>query len=156
MDWAAVVVQWLHIFFAVFWFGGALFGTFVLGPHLISMPPDRMREFLVPFSKLADRIIVPVALIAITLGVLRGTVFGPVRSFEALFGTAYGLTWLTALVAAVLTFAWGARNTRAALRDLDAAVDITKATRKALRNVGIEMLGFAVILSAMMLMRFGA
>jgi putative copper export protein len=156
MDWAVVIVQWLHMFFGIFWFGGALFGTFVLGPHLISMPPDRMREFLRPFARHADRIILPVALIAIGLGIVRGTVFGPVRSVEALLGTAYGLTWLTALVAAVFTFYWGARNARGAQRDLEAGVDVTKATGKALRNVGIEMLGFAVILSAMVLMRFGA
>ncbi len=156
MDWAVVIVQWLHMFFGIFWFGGALFSSFVLGPHLITMPPDRMREFLVPFAKRADRVILPVALTAITLGVVRGVVVGPIRSIDALLGTAYGLTWLVALVAAVLTLAWGSRTARGALRDVEAGVDITKATRKALRNLGIEMLGFAVILSAMVLMRFGA
>lgn len=155
MDWATAIIQWLHMLFAIFWFGGALFGTFVLGPQLISMPPERMREFLVPFAKRADRIILPVAIIAIALGVVRGTVFGPIKSFDALFGTAYGVTWLVALVAALLTLAWGARTARGMQRDVEAGVDVSKATAKALRNVGIEMLGFAVILSAMVLMRFG-
>ena len=155
MDWAAVVVQWLHMLFGIFWFGGALFGNFVLGPVLIKQPPDRMRELALALGKQADRVILPVATLTIVLGFLRGTVFGPIRSFEFLFGTAYGITWLVALLAAIGTLAWGYFTVRTMRRALLAGADITASAGTALRNAGIELLGFAVILSAMVLMRFG-
>lgn len=155
MDWVIFVVQWLHMLFGIFWFGGALFSNFVLGPYLVRLPPDRLREFLVPFARHSSRIIQPVAIMTIVLGFLRGTVFGPVRSLDALFGSAYGLTWLAALVAATFTLAWGMRTVRTAIAETEAGADIGRATGKALRNLGIELLGFAVILTAMLLMRFG-
>ena len=155
MDWPVVVVQWLHMLFGIFWFGGALFGNFVLGPVLIKQPPDRMRELALALGEQADRVILPVATLTIALGFLRGTVFGPVRSVEFLFGTAYGITWLVALLAAIGTLAWGYTTVRTMRRALLAGADITASAGTALRNAGIELLGFAVILSAMVLMRFG-
>ncbi len=41
------------------------------------------------------------------LGLVRGTIFGPVQSLGFLFGTAYGITFLIAFLAAVATFLWG-------------------------------------------------
>ncbi len=41
------------------------------------------------------------------LGLLRGTIFGPVRSLDFLFGTACGITFLIAFLAAMATFLWG-------------------------------------------------
>lgn len=155
MDWPVVIVQWLHILFGAFWFGGALFGNFVLGPVLIKQPPDRMQELALALGEQGDRIILPVAVLTIGLGVLRGTVFGPIRSLDVLFGTAYGLTWLVGLVAAIGTLTWGTLTVRTMRRALLAGSDITASTGTALRNAGIELLGFAVILSAMVLMRFG-
>ncbi|MBA3687510.1 MAG: hypothetical protein H0W81_01525 [Chloroflexi bacterium] len=155
MDWAVVVVQWLHMLFGIFWFGGALFGNFVLGPVLIKQPPDRMRELALLLGEQGDRVILPVATLTIVLGFLRGTVFGPVRSIEFLFGTAYGITWLVALLTAIGTLAWGSMTVRTMRRALLAGADITGSTGTALRNAGIELLGFAVILSCMVLMRFG-
>jgi putative copper export protein len=155
MDLATILVQWLHMLFAIFWFGGAMFSAVVLGPQLMTMPSDRLREFLVPLAHRGDKIVLPAALTAITLGILRGTVFGPIQTLDALLGTAYGLTWLVALVAAVTTLWWGTRTAHDTIADVEAGVDAMKATGKALRNLGLEMLGFAVILSAMVLMRFG-
>lgn len=35
------------------------------------------------------------------------TLLGPINVLDALLGTVYGVTWLVALVVAVLTFLWG-------------------------------------------------
>jgi putative copper export protein len=40
-------------------------------------------------------------LVTIALGLVRGTLLGPIQSIDFLFGTAYGRTWLVALVAAL-------------------------------------------------------
>jgi hypothetical protein len=155
MDWSVVVLQWLHMLFGIFWFGGALFGNFVLGPVLIKQPPDRMRELSLQLVEQADRVILPVAGLTILLGFLRGTVFGPVQSVEFMFGTGYGITWLVALLTGIATLAWGSMTTRTMRRAMLAGLDVTASAGTALRNAGIELLGFAVLLSCMVLMRFG-
>jgi hypothetical protein len=154
VDWAQVVVLWLHMLFGIFWFGSVLFANFVLGPVLLRQPLGRMREIVLPLAEQADRVIIPVALITITLGFLRGTVFGSIRSLESI-SSSYGITWLVALVAAVGTLAWGVTTNRAAQRELAGGADPRAATGKALRNAGVELLGFGVILSCMVLMRYG-
>jgi hypothetical protein len=46
--------------------------------------------------------------LVVLLGIIRGTVFGPIRSFSFLFTSAYGITWLIALLVSCLLIAWGA------------------------------------------------
>jgi hypothetical protein len=110
------------------------------------------------------RIIAPTALAVVILGILRGTVFGPVRSFQYLFGTAYGWTFLIALLVAVGTILWGqfvtGRNAEklAAIPvgddgqpgpDYVAQSDLTK------RVSFIELGLFLLVFTTMILMRFG-
>jgi hypothetical protein len=80
------------------------------------------------------------------------------------FGTAYGLTWLTALIVTLLTYLFGLRVIVPALREMDlAAVEpdgsatlaLVASTNRVKRLVGLELMGFLVIFSCMILMRFG-
>ncbi|HET7678258.1 MAG TPA: hypothetical protein VFK38_10460 [Candidatus Limnocylindrales bacterium] len=168
MDWAQFAVQWLHVLCGVFWFGGTLYVNFVAIPALRRARPEQAREVTRHLNRQGERVLVPVALATIALGFLRGTVFGPVQSVEFLFGTAYGWTWLFGLTAAIATLAWGSRVLVPAanrLVDDDAAWTTTadgKPTPEAQAAVApvvrialLELVGFAAIFTAMILMRFG-
>ncbi|HEX3270436.1 MAG TPA: hypothetical protein VHR15_07285, partial [Ktedonobacterales bacterium] len=102
-----IVVQWLHVITAVMWFGTTLFLDLILIPTLTTFPISQQREFNARLIPNMVRIIAPTALAVVILGLLRGTVFGPVKSLDYLFGTAYGWTFLIALLLAVGTILWG-------------------------------------------------
>ena len=86
------------------WFGAVIYNDFILIPGLMKLPVDQQRAAGEAVGAQATKVIVPAAIAVIVLGIIRGTVFGPIRSVDALFGTAYGLTWLVALAVACLTF----------------------------------------------------
>jgi hypothetical protein len=50
--------------------------------------------------------LVPVGLTVVALGFLRGTLFGRVHALDSVFGTAYGITWLIALLSSVGVIFW--------------------------------------------------
>jgi putative copper export protein len=89
-------------------------------------------------------------------GLLRGTVFGPVRSWRALVGTSYGHTFLVALalVGALTVYGGRARAGFAArLWDGDA---YRPDARAFVRRFGAGMVGtLAAIVGCMVLLRFG-
>ena len=100
----------------------------------------------------------------IALGVVRGTLVGPIKDVGAVFGSTYGLTWLVALVAAIATFLWGRIVINGALRRLTAAplnadgtatAELEAETARVKLVVVLELVGFLVIFSCMILMRFG-
>jgi uncharacterized membrane protein len=37
MNWGEATLQWLHILFGTFWFGGALFANFVVVPAMMRL-----------------------------------------------------------------------------------------------------------------------
>jgi uncharacterized membrane protein len=152
----------------VFWFGGTLYVNFVAIPALRQAGPTYAREVSRKLNRQGTRVILPIAVATIVLGILRGTVFGPLKNADALFGTLYGWTWLFALVAAIATLTWGLRVLVPAserLAENDAAWEQTPDGRPtpeadALigRLVGIaalRLVGFVAIFTAMILMRFG-
>ena len=110
------------------------------------------------------RVIEVVGPAVIVLGILRGTVFGQIKDADSLLGTAYGITWLVALVVAIATFLWGrfviVPSTRALMKapvnpDGTATADLTRALSRAKLVTVLELLGFTVIFTCMILMRFG-
>lgn len=58
------------------------------------------------YADMAERTIKVVAPAVVVVGIVRGTLFSPIRSVDALT-TAYGITWIIALVAVIATFLWG-------------------------------------------------
>jgi hypothetical protein len=83
---------------------------------------------------------------------------------EELLGSDYGLTWLTALGATILTYLFGLFVIVPALRRMDLAnlnpdgsptPELAAATDQVKRLVSLELLGFLVIFTCMILMRFG-
>ncbi len=164
MDWPVIVVQWLHVLFGVLWFGNALVLVAIVIPAMNRLPIVRQREIASAIGLRSHRIFQIVVPLILILGILRGTVLGPIRSVDHLVGTAYGLTWLVALVVTTATYLWGlfvivpslARMEQAPLNaDGTATAELVSATDRVKRLVLLELLGFFVIFTCMILMRFG-
>ena len=92
------VLQWLHLIFAVYWFGTILFTRMVLFPALRQIPEHEaaVRTQLVVGPSRRLTMIASTGTVA--LGILRGTLTGVWSNL----GTLYGITYLTALVIGVL------------------------------------------------------
>jgi hypothetical protein len=168
MDWAPVVVQWLHVLLGIFWFGSVLALDFLVLPAISRLPAEGQRAMGDAYGRVASRIIPPVGLLVIALGILRGTVFGTIRDLDTLVGSAYGVTWLVALVAAIATFLWGGLVLGPAAErfqaipaedavgaDGTASPVFTAAVARIKLLAMLELVGFLVIFSCMILMRFG-
>jgi uncharacterized membrane protein len=164
MDWLVFAVQWLHVLFAILWFGNSLSLATITIPAISRLPLVRQQEIGAQLGVQGTRVIDIVAPAVIILGILRGTVFGPVRDAGALFGTAYGLTFLVALIVAIATFIWGRFVIVPATRALAAApvnpdgtatAELDAALARAKRVTVLELVGFLVVFTCMILMRFG-
>jgi uncharacterized membrane protein len=163
MDWLTVGVQWLHVLLGILWMGTTLTLDVIVIPAINRLPIVRQREISSNIGARATPLFQVVVPLIILLGVVRGTVLGPIRSLEVLV-TPYGLTWLTALAVTVGVYGFGLFVLVPALRRMDAVPvtadggatpELTAATDQVKRLVGIELLGFLVIFTCMILMRFG-
>jgi len=164
MDWPVVAVQWLHVLLGILWFGNALVLDVIVIPAINRMPIVSQREVASYIGSRATPIFHVVVPLIVVLGIIRGTVLGPIKSVDVLFGSAYGLTWLTALGATIVTYLFGLFVIIPALRKMDLAPlgpdgsptpALAAATARVKRLVGLELLGFLVIFTCMILMRFG-
>jgi uncharacterized membrane protein len=168
VDWLQFTVQWLHVLSAITWFGGNLYQNLVAIPAILKLPAgERQIEAAGHLTRLSERVIGPAAYATIVLGIIRGTVFGPIRSVDALT-TTYGLTWLLALVIAVsmVVYVRVLLAPRGAALIADAAGATggpgggpTSAFTAEVRRVTtlgmIELGGFLIVFTCMILMRFG-
>ena len=165
MFWMTIVAQWLHVLLGIFWFGSTLFTDFILIPAVGAMPPAMQREVGMRVGALSTRIIEPVATLVILLGVVLGTVFGSIQSFDAL-GTTYGATWLVSLLAAIGLFLWGkfvlardverlnAVGAKLSDEEIKASPAFASAFARVRASAMLELLGFAVVFTCMILMHF--
>jgi uncharacterized membrane protein len=166
MDWMLFGIQWLHVLAGITWFGASLTTNFIFVPAIGRLPLSEQRRVGAAYGQAANRLLRPTATLVILLGILRGTVFGQLKSLDDVLGTAYGLTWLVSLIVAVLTFAWAeaaiAPNI-AKLNSLEQPLDadgnptpeMAGLLAKAKRNALLEMIGFVTVFTCMILMRFG-
>jgi hypothetical protein len=164
MDWAVFAVQWLHILLAILWFGNSLSLATITIPALGRLPLVTQQAFGAVAGERGLRVIDIVAPGVIVLGILRGTVFGQIHDLNAVFGTVYGLTWLVALVVATATFLWGRYVIVPSTRVLSTApvnpdgtptAELESALARAKRVTVLELIGFLVVFTCMILMRFG-
>jgi uncharacterized membrane protein len=165
MDWLTVVVQWAHVLLGILWLGNALVLAVIVIPALNRLPIATQRQIASQIGARATPIFKIVVPAIVILGIVRGTVLGPIRSVDVLVGSAYGLTWLAALVLTVTVYAWGLTVLEPALQRMNAAplepdgspsAELVAATNRVKGLVLVELLGFLAIFSCMILMRFGA
>ena len=164
MDWLPVVVQWLHVLLGIIWFGNSLVLALILIPTLNPMPIPIQRDVGGRYGERSTRIFDVIVPLIIILGFVRGTWLGPIDNVADVVGSAYGITWLLALFTATATFLWGRLVIVPAVRrmnatPLDSAGGATPAlvaaTDRVKRVVVLELIGFLVIFTCMILMRFG-
>jgi uncharacterized membrane protein len=168
MVWVTYSIQWVHELLGIFWFGGVLYLNFVVIPAITQQPLENQRQLSTTLGKLSDRIFKPVSLLVIVFGILRGTVWGPIRTWEFLFDSAYGWTFIIALLVTVGLVLWGNFVTGRAARKLNnyPVAEVAKRTgpvaeayKAQLQRVKLfallELLGFVIVFSCMVLLAFG-
>jgi uncharacterized membrane protein len=164
MNWLQVGVQWLHVLLGIIWFGNALVVATILIPTLNGFPLPMQRDVGGRYGELSGQILDFVIPAVILLGVVRGTLLGPIDSLEKVFTTTYGLTWLVALLVATAMYFWGKFVIVRSVRimngiplnaDGSAPPELEAATDRVKRAVILELLGFFVVFTCMILMRFG-
>ena len=128
---------------------------FVVKPALRKSFADPCDPALTHFLRRATPVFAIAGASTVLLGVLWGTVFGPIRSWSVLFGTPYGNTWLVALLVAIVTANLGGtgRLLEKSITSRDSAW--LAPSRLTTTLEWVEMLGFATILCCMVLMKFG-
>lgn len=156
MNWLQFAVQWLHVLLAIVWFGYSLSLSFLVAPALAKLPEGSQREANFHIGQLGQRVFPIVSPLVILLGIIRGTVFGPIDSIDALVGTIYGITFLVALVVSIGLVVNGARNVGPATTAFKDAPDFAAAGARLQRFAQIDLVGFAIVFTCMVLMRFGA
>ena len=153
---ALVVVQWLHILAGITWFGAYIFLDFVIWPALLRRPALEAKAANEVIGKVASPLMIVAANLVVVLGIVRGTLLGPIRSFAFLLGTAYGLTWLGALLLAIALMVWGANWHERWLGPVWEDDHVRPGAVARLRlGTAIEMCAFGAILACMVLMGIG-
>lgn len=158
MNVALIVIQWLHVFLGIFWFGSILYVDLVLFPTLNTLPVQEQQKVGGLLGPRTSRVLVPVGLTVVLLGFLRGTVFGQLHSLDAVFGSAYGITWFCALLLGIGLMLWGllVLVPRAEALTTAPSPEEYGARARTLKVLTLlELLGFVAIFTCMILMRFG-
>ena len=164
MDLVVFGAQWLHVLLGITWFGNSLVVAAILIPSLNPLPIPMQREVGARYGERATRLFDVVVPSLIILGLVRGTLLGPIKDVGEVLGMPYGITWLVALIAAIATFFWGRIVINGALRRMNdapvnsdgtATVQLEAETARVKLVVVLELVGFLVIFTCMILMRFG-
>lgn len=151
-----LLVQWLHVIAGLVWVGGYMVAGYLLPRAMLGRPVPAARAVYDPFNRVAQPLMVTAGLTVLVAGVLRGTVFGPVRSLTAAFDTPYGLTWVLALALTVTLMVHSGRWYHR-LPELIWNGDFKRGEARArVDRQGLASLTvFSGILACMVLMRFG-
>jgi uncharacterized membrane protein len=164
VNWITFSVQWLHVLLGIVWFGYSLALAIFFIPAISRLSIPTQRQIGAALGERAKPIIDVVAPSILVLGIIRGTLLGPIKSGEDVFTTAYGLTWLLAIVTIVAVFLWGRIVIIGAVDRLAAAPltpdggptpELEVALAQAKRVTVLELLGFLLLFTLMILMRFG-
>ena len=156
MSLSAFIVEFLHIFFAIFWFGATLTMSAIVAPALHDTSPEAANEFGARIGPRVVKVLGPVAGLTILFGILNATVFGPVKSFSFLWSGPYGISvtiaFVLAIVVAALTVQTGRVGASIPVAPLTARPAIIQ---RLVRLQALSILGFVAILICMLLMHDG-
>lgn len=153
-----IVVSWLHVLLGILWFGSTLYINLILIPAVLPLSREKQQEIASRVSPLTTRVLRPTAILVIVFGFIRGTFLGQLHSVQDVFGTTYGVTWLVALIGAIVLFTFIEVVFDPNIRRLntaksDAEYDATLGRVKVLAVA--ELLGFFAIFTCMILLRYG-
>jgi uncharacterized membrane protein len=97
----------LHIFLAIIWAGGIMFIGWGVFPASLKLSLAKQRYFLISLMKGTHHLFSLAGLFVIITGILLGTVFGPIRTWDYLWSTTYGNIFVAALIIGIITLLWG-------------------------------------------------
>jgi uncharacterized membrane protein len=153
VNWLQFAVQWLHVLLAITWFGYAISMHFFVAPALRALPEAEARATNWRLGEIGLRAFPIISALVLILGVLRGTVFGRIQSFEALT-TTYGILFLIALLGTLGLIFTGARFIGPIMSGLRDAPDFGASMARLERISRIDLGLFAIVFTCMILMRF--
>jgi uncharacterized membrane protein len=150
-----LLVQFLHVLFGSILLGGTVFLYFVLWPAILRRPPAEARAFYEGGLKPIRVLMASSGGMTFLLGIVRGTVFGPIHSLESL-ETPYGLTFLVALVLTLTMLIHGPKIGPLLLRKVWDGDRYSPDAQKIVQRINlIPMVSVVLILACMALMHFG-
>ena len=79
MDWVVVGAQWLHVLLGIIWFGNSVVVAAILIPSLNPLPIPIQRDVGSRYGERTTRLFNVLVPVLIVLGVVRGTVLGPIK-----------------------------------------------------------------------------
>ena len=154
MLWLLIALQWLHVLGGIAWFGSAMLTDLVLFPMLTSMSAQTRAEWLKAFARRYGGLIGAVGGLTILLGIVRGIAGGVFSEITS----AYGLTWIAAIVVGFGVAAIGGGVIGRSAQRIAAAPDdatIAPALARIRSFTPVEIGGFLVLFTMMIAMRFG-
>ncbi|PAV29702.1 hypothetical protein CIL05_10040 [Virgibacillus profundi] len=101
------IILLIHILLAIVWAGGIMFIGWGVYPASMSLSLTIQRKLLTSLMKWAHHFLTLAGFFVIVTGILLGTILGPIRTWDILWDTAYGNTWLAALLIGTFTLVWG-------------------------------------------------
>jgi putative copper export protein len=153
--WIALV-HWLHVMAGAVFFGGSVVFGFAMWPVMLRLPARDSRAFYHSIEKPAGIIMASAGHTVLWLGILRGTWFGPIQSVEMLTRTAYGHTFMTALVLTLgLMIYGGISRARLEARVWNGDQYQPGAASFIKRSSAIQVVLLVLIVACMVAMRFG-
>ncbi|GCE29778.1 hypothetical protein KDA_52620 [Dictyobacter alpinus] len=166
--WLTLIIQWFHVLLGIFWFGSVLYLNVIVIPTILRFPVEQQRIITVPLGAFTERILTPVSILVILLGIVRGTVLGPIHDLSFLLGTSYGITFLVAMLMTIALALWGTFVSGRAAKQLNempltegmlaqgtTSVAFATQLQRVKLFVLLELVGFFLIFTTMILMGFG-
>jgi uncharacterized membrane protein len=151
-----MVVEWLHVLAAIIWVGGNAILDIVVWRALLQRPGTQAEPIYTQIGRYTAPVMAASGMVTLIFGIVRGTLLGQIQSVDALFGTAYGLTWLASLVLTLVMIGWGATWHGRRLGPIWEGDALRPGAVQRLRAGSIfELVGFGVILILMVMMSTG-
>lgn len=150
---ALFVLQWLHVVFAILWFGSVLYTNIVLFPGLKTLgAEDEAAVLALLRTGRGYHTTLVMSIGTVSLGILRGIVGGALQSLD----TAYAVTYLAALAIGLAMVGWLLFNPfRRRLQSLRPGPEADLLARQQQLFGKVYLAGFPVIFTLMIAMRFG-
>lgn len=151
-----IVVQWVHVVAGVVWAGGQAFMHLAVWPAILRRPAPEAKALLPALGAAVAPVMGATGMVVMAMGILRGTLLGPIRTGYVLFRSPYGWTFMAALALMGVLIARGARSPqRIPPRVFDGDAFRPGAAAFLRREATVTLGLLAALLGCMVLMRFG-
>lgn len=148
------ILRYVHIFAGIIWLGDKISLLYIVYPLLIKGSANEGRRLSISVPAMINRVGAIAGATLILAGILLGTFFGRIQSWERLI-EPYGLAWMVALLLTIV-LAVVSETRRKMIGELwDEKGQINTRAVSRLKIIRFwESLGFVLIISCMVFMRF--